>query len=68
MEDYEREAFKNIEQLKEKHLTELDEVRDKAGKEFQVKQKLSRELIEARNLEKTHFLLRDYETAERIRR
>lgn len=68
MKDYEGEAFRNIEQLKERHLLENEELREKVSREFQVKQKLSRELMEARKLEKTHFLLRDYETAEKIKK
>jgi len=48
MQDYEATVFLSLEKLKEKHLKEMDEMRDKTRNDFKIKQKLSKDLLEKR--------------------
>lgn len=48
MSDYEATAYLSLEKLKEKHLMEIEKLRDKIRKESKIKLKLSKELLEMR--------------------
>ena len=46
MSDYEATAYLSLEKLKEKHLMELKQAREKIQKEFKIKLKLTKELMD----------------------
>lgn len=46
MADYEATAYLSLEKLKEKHLLEIQQLHDKIRKEFKIKLKLTKELME----------------------
>lgn len=48
MSDYEATAYLSLEKLKEKHLMELNQLRDRIRKDFKIKQKFSKELMDMR--------------------
>jgi len=48
MSDYEATAYLSLEKLKEKHLLEINQLHERIRKEFKVKLKLSKELMEQR--------------------
>ena len=64
MQDYEKAAFESVERLKEKHLQEVKELKEKVRSEFTVKFKWSRELMDLRRQERVMFSVKDYEGAE----
>lgn len=48
MSDYEATAYLSLEKLKEKHLLEISSLNERTKKEFKVKLKFSKELMEMR--------------------
>jgi len=48
MSDYEATAYLSLEKLKEKHLVEIQQLNEKIKREFQIKLKFSKELMEMR--------------------
>ena len=64
MQEYEGTAFLSLEKLKERHDSELIEVRAKFIQEASKKHGQPKELVELRNLEKKNFAIKDYEQAE----
>lgn len=48
MSDYEATAYLSLEKLKEKHLLEINQLHERIRKEFKMKLKLSKELMEMR--------------------
>lgn len=48
MSDYEATAYLSLEKLKEKHILELQQLRDQIRKEFKIKLKFTKELMEMR--------------------
>ncbi len=64
MSDYEATAYLSLEKLKEKHLLEVQQLHDKIKKDFKVKLKLSKELMELKKKVKLLILLRRYDEAE----
>ncbi len=48
MADYEATAYLSLEKLKEKHIKEIEELRDKIRKDCKIKLKFSKDLIELR--------------------
>jgi len=68
MADYEATAFLSLEKLKEKHDQEVGELRTKMLKDVKVKYTYSKELVDARVMEKKLFALKEYDKAELHRR
>lgn len=60
MSDYEAAAFESVEKLKEKHIREIQELHERVKKEFTIKFKWSRDLIDLRKQEKIYFTVKDY--------
>lgn len=64
MQDYEATVFLSLEKLKEKHLKELDEMREKTWNEFKIKQKLSKDLLEKWKKVRLLMGMKKYDEAE----
>lgn len=67
MSDYESAAFESVEQLKERHMSELAELTQKIAAENSSKTHWSRTLLDMRHQEKIFFSVKDYEKAELFR-
>lgn len=70
MADYEAAAFESVEQLKERHVAELQELSQRIVADpsnNNVKTRWSSTLMELRRQEKTFFSVKDYEKAEYYR-
>ena len=68
MADYEAAAFESVEQLKERHVGELQELSQRVASDpASVKTKWSSQLLEMRRQEKIFFSVKDYEKAEQYR-
>lgn len=48
MNEYEQAAFESVEKLKERHIQEIRELHDKVEREFQIKSKWSKDLLDLR--------------------
>ena len=66
MADYEAAAFESVEQLKERHVSELQELSQRVVND-PVKTRWSQQLMELRRQEKIYFSVKDYEKAEEYR-
>jgi hypothetical protein len=66
MADYEATAYLSLEKLKEKHLKELEALREKIRNQYRVKLKLSKNLIEKRKKVKLLVSMKQYDEAEAI--
>ena len=64
MNEYEMAAYESIEKLKERHIKEITELHEKVKREFQIKMKASKQLLDLRRQEKTFFTLKEYKKAE----
>jgi hypothetical protein len=64
MSDYEATAYLSLEKLKEKHLLELHHMQEQIRREFKVKLKFTKELMEMRKQVHTLISLKRYEEAE----
>jgi hypothetical protein len=53
MSDYEATAYLSLEKLKEKHLLEIQQMQERIRKEFKVKLKFSKELMEMKKQVRT---------------
>lgn len=67
MADYEAAAFESVEQLKERHVAELQELSERIVSDTTLRARWSRELLELRRQEKIYFSVKDYEKAESTR-
>lgn len=68
MADYEAAAFESVEQLKERHVAELQELSASIFNDpNSVKTRWSSQLMELRRQEKIFFSVKDYEKAEQYR-
>lgn len=67
MQDYEVTAFDLVEQLKVKHLQEIDEMRGYMTEKFYNDHRWSKQIIELRKQEKIYFSVRDYVNAEKVK-
>jgi hypothetical protein len=68
MADYEAAAFESVEQLKERHVTELQELSERVVNDpASVKNRWSQQLLELRRQEKIQFAVKEYERAELLR-
>ena len=68
MADYEAAAFESVEQLKERHVAELQELSQRIVSDpNSVKTRWSSQLMELRRQEKIFFSVKDYEKAESYR-
>lgn len=66
MSDYEATAYLSLEKLKEKHLMEIEQLREKIRKESKIKLKLSKELIEMRKKVRLLVSMKEYDEAEDV--
>jgi len=66
MQDYEATVFLSLEKLKEKHLKETEELRDKIRNDFKVKQKLSKDLLEKWKKIRLLMGMKKYDEAEKL--
>ena len=64
MSDYEATAYLSLEKLKEKHLLEIQQLHETTKREYKVKLKLSKELMEFKKQVHTLISLKRYEDAE----
>lgn len=64
MADYEATAYLSLEKLKEKHLMEIQQLHEKVRKEYKVKLKFTKELMEMKKQVTTLISLKRYEDAE----
>jgi hypothetical protein len=68
MADYEAAAFESVEQLKERHVGELQDLSQRiASDPTSIKIKWSSQLMEMRRQEKILFSVKEYEKAEQYR-
>jgi len=66
MQDYEATVFLSLEKLKEKHLKEMEEMREKIRNDFKVKSKLSKDLLEKRKKIRLLMGMKKYDDAEKL--
>lgn len=64
MSDYEATAYLSLEKLKEKHLMEIEQLRERIRKESKVKLKLSKELLDMRKRVRLLVSMKEYDEAE----
>jgi hypothetical protein len=64
MSDYEATAYLSLEKLKEKHLMEIEQLREKINKESKIKLKLSKELLQMRKRVRLLVSMKEYDEAE----
>ena len=64
MSDYEATAYLSLEKLKEKHLMEIEQLRERIRNEFKVKLKFSKELLEMRKRTRLLVSIKQYDEAE----
>ena len=64
MSDYEATAYLSLEKLKEKHLMEIEQLRERIRKDYKVKLKLSKELLEMRKRVRLYVGMKEYDEAE----
>ena len=67
MADYEAAAFESVEQLKERHMSELAEMSQQIAEQSQSRAHWSRELLELRRQERIFFSVKEYDRAEQIK-
>lgn len=63
MSDYEATAYLSLEKLKEKHLLEISQLQERIRKEFKIKLKFSKELMEMRKQVHTLISIKQYDEA-----
>lgn len=66
MSDYEATAYLSLEKLKEKHLMEIQQLHDKIRKDYRVKMKFSKDLIDQKKRVRMFVNLKQYDEAEEI--
>lgn len=66
MQDYEATVFLSLEKLKEKHLKEMEDMREKTRNEFKIKCKLSKDLLEKRKKVWLLMGMKKYDEAEKL--
>lgn len=66
MADYEATAYLSLEKLKEKHLLEISQQQERIRREFKIKLKLTKELMEMKKQVTTLISLKRYEEAEAL--
>ena len=67
MSDYEATAYLSLEKLKEKHLLEIQQVHERIRKEFKIKLKLTKELMDSKKQVHVLISLKQYEGAEQLK-
>lgn len=67
MSDYEATAYLSLEKLKEKHLLEIQQQQERIKKEYKIKLKLSKELMEMRKQVHVLISLKRYDEAEQTK-
>lgn len=68
MQDYEATVFLSLEKLKEKHLKEMEEMREKTRNEYKIKSKLSKDLLEKRKKIRLLMGMKKYDEAEKLQK
>lgn len=66
MQDYEATVFLSLEKLKEKHLKEMEDMREKTWNEFKIKCKLSKDLLEKWKKVRLLMGMKKYDEAEKL--
>jgi DNA-binding XRE family transcriptional regulator len=66
MSDYEATAYLSLEKLKEKHLMEIEQLRERIRKDYKIKLKLSKELLEMRKRVRLYVGMKQYDDAELV--
>jgi hypothetical protein len=61
-------VFLSLEKLKEKHLKEIEEMKEKVQNDFWIKSKLSKDLIEKRKKVWLLMGMKKYEEAENLQK
>jgi len=59
-------VFLSLEKLKEKHLKEMEEMREKSRNEYKIKSKLSKDLLEKRKKIRLLMGMKKYDEAEKL--
>lgn len=67
MSDYEATAYLSLEKLKEKHLLEIQQQQERIKKEYKIKLKFSKELMEMRKQVHVLISLKRYDEAEQMK-
>lgn len=66
MSDYEATAYLSLEKLKEKHLMEIEQLRERIRQDYKIKLKLSKELLEMRKRVRLYVGMKQYDDAETL--
>lgn len=66
MQDYEATVFLSLEKLKEKHLKEMEEMREKTRNDYKIKSKLSKDLLEKWKKVRLLMGMKKYDEAEKL--
>jgi hypothetical protein len=67
MSDYEATAYLSLEKLKEKHILEIQQMQEQIRREYKVKLKFTKELMDSRKQVHTLISLKRYEDAEALK-
>jgi len=67
MADYEATAYLSLEKLREKHLIEIQQLHEKIRKDYKIKLKFSKDLMEKKKRVHVLTVLRRYDEAEQLK-
>ena len=67
MQNYENAAVQSVSKLKQRHVSELVELRDAVQRNLSIKYTLSKDLMNIRAQERLMFQVREYDKAEALR-
>jgi len=67
MQNYENAAVQSVSKLKQRHVSELAELRDAVQRNLSIKYTLSKDLMNIRAQERLMFQVREYDKAEALR-
>jgi len=67
MADYEATAYLSLEKLREKHIIEINQLHEKIKKDYKIKLKFSKDLMEKKKRVHVLTVLRRYDEAEQIK-
>jgi len=68
MADYEATAYLSLEKLREKHLVELQQLQERIKRDYKIKLKFTKDLMEKKKRVHVLTVLRRYDDAESIKR
>jgi hypothetical protein len=67
MQNYENAAVQSVSKLKQRHVSELVELRDAVQRNLSIKYTLSKDMMNIRAQERLMFQVREYDKAEALR-